>query len=490
MASKELYGRTVIYADVSEVDSSNIGEVVQKAYEKHETNSSDIDYLYNVYLGKQDILQRTKTYNAEINNKIVVNRANEIVSFKTGYLLSAPIQFIDKAANDEEETVDNDDLATLSEWCSLEDKETSDMSIAQWQCICGTAFRMALPYAEVVEGMSPFEMIDLDPRTTFVVYSSRLGHKALVGVSYVTMTDDTKLFYCYTDKEFFVLNDSFEPVTDDDMKGGAHSLGMIPIIEYPANDARLGDIEIVLPLMDAENVVESNAVDGVEQFIQSILCMEGMEIMPGNDQTQTEAESDFMTQLREVGGLMLPQGAKAYYLAQELNQDQTETLKDDIYERILTISGMPNRNGGSSTSDTGAAVVLRDGWSAAESRATIREKYFKRSERKFLDLIIMIANENGLSLEPKNVGIRFPRRNYTNDQANVSNLITLLSNDWVRPEFAYEHSNLTPDPHKEYLLAKKWHETREEETVNDLANVNAEMSEDEHEDDHDTEEAV
>lgn len=487
-ASRELHGRTVIYADAVEVDSSNIGSIVESAAETHEGNASDIDYLYNYYLGEQPILDREKTYNDEINNKVVENRANEIVSFKTGYLLSAPIQYIDNAANDTEEEIENSNLVQLTRWCAVENKETSDMNIARWQSICGTAFRMSLPYADVIA--SPFQIVDLDPRNTFVVYSSRIGHKPLVGVTFVTLEDDSNLYYCYTDKEFFVLNDDFELASDGEVKSGSHSLGMIPIIEYPANDARIGDFEIVLPLLDAANTIQSNRVDGVEQFVQSILCLEGMDIMAGNDQTQTEAESSFMGQLREIGGLLLPPGAKAYYLTQELNQAQTQTLKDDIYEAILTICGMPNRNGGSSTSDTGAAVVLRDGWSAAESRARNTEIYFKRSERQFLNLITMIANENGIQLDPADVGIRFPRRNYTNDSSNVTNLVTMLGCDWIRPEFAYEHCNMTPDPHREYLLAKKWHEAQEEETVNDLAQVNAEMSEEEHEADHITENAV
>jgi len=491
MASKELYGRKVIYADAIEVDSSNIGAIVKEAYDTHEGNSSDIDYLYGYYLGKQEILNRVKTYNTEINNKVVENRAYEIVSFKTGYLLSAPIQYIDNAANDDTEEVENSDLAQLTKWCSMENKDTEDMSLAKWQSIAGTAYRMALPYKEILfENGSPFEIIGLDPRNTFVVYSSRLGHKPLVGVTYITLSDDKKIFYCYTDKEFFVLNNDFEISTDEEEKSGSHSLGMIPIIEYPANNSRVGDIEIVLTLLDAGNTIQSNRIDGVEQFVQSILCLEGMEIMPGPDQTQTQAESAFMDELREIGGLLLPPGAKAYYLSQELNQDQTQTLKDDNYEAILTISGMPNRNGGSSTSDTGSAVILRDGWNAAESRAKSTENFFKRSERRFLNLITMIANENGLQLDPQEIGIRFPRRNYTNDSSNVSNLTTMLSSDWIRPEFAYEHCNMTPDPHREYLLAKKWHEAQEEETVNDLAQVNAEMSEEEHEADHITEDAV
>lgn len=50
-----------------------------------------------------------------------------------------------------------------------------------------------------------------------------------------------------------------------------HALDMIPIIEYPANNARLGSFEIVLPLLDAMNNVASNRMDGVEQLVQAFI---------------------------------------------------------------------------------------------------------------------------------------------------------------------------------------------------------------------------
>jgi hypothetical protein len=48
----------------------------------------------------------------------------------------------------------------------------------------------------------------------------------------------------------------------------------------------------------------------------------------------------------------------------------------------------------------------------------------------------------------------------------------MLSNDWITPQFSYEHSNLTPDPHREYLLAKKWHDEQIEKKANELATIN------------------
>ena len=471
---ENLYGRTVLYTDVDVVDDSNIGDVLQAAINDHEGNSNDIDYLYQYYKGDQPINTREKTYNADINNKVVVNRAAEIVDFKVGYLLSAPIQYIDAADNDNEEGIENSDLETMSRYCMLEDKDTSDIEVATWQSVCGRAFRMIRPKAETIEGESPFAIYTLDPRNTEVVYSSKLGHKPMMAFTSISLDDDSKIYYCYTATNFYVLDKDGNDVSDDVDKSGPHALGMIPIIEYPANAERLGDFEQVLSLLNAMNTVTSNRVDGVEQFIQAILVMEGMQIEHSAEQTQAEAETQFMAQVKEVGGMMVPKDSKAYYLIQELNQQQTETLVQSMYDMVLTIVGMPNRNmSDSSTSDTGSAVILRNGFSEAEARARLRENWFRKSERRFLNLMIMLSNTiGGTNLLPVSVDIRFPRRNYTNDSANVTNLISMLSSDWITPEFAYAHSNMCADPHHEYLMAKKWHDAHEQEDVDVLNNLN------------------
>lgn len=476
MASRELYGRAVIYYDTDVVDSSNVAEILEASYEKFGDVQEEVEYLYDYFKGKQDILNRTKVYNTEILNMIVENRAAEIVNFKTGYLLSAPIQYIDNTSADE--SIDSG-LASITKWCMQENKDASDLEVARWQSICGTAYRMITQNSEETEDGSPFKIDTLDPRNTFVVYSSRLGHKPLMGVNFVDLGDDKLLFYVYTPTELFVLNEKYENATDEQNPSGAHAYGAIPIIEYPLNESRIGDFEQVISLLDAINNCESDRADATEGFVQSILCLENIGIEPQGNETQAQAEANFMTQLKEIGGMFVPKDGKVYYISPpQLNQEQTQTQVDALYDAVLTICGMPNRNGGSSTSDTGAAVILRDGWSAAESRARSTEIYFRKSERKFLDIMINICNNiGGLDVAPSDVDIRFPRRNYTNDSANVSNLITLLANDWVRPEFAYEHCNLTPDPHKEYLLAKKWHdeqmasEAEEESSVGESARV-------------------
>ena len=100
MGARALFGRRVIYTDVAEINAGNIIDVLQKALFVHLQNSADIDYLYRYYRGDQPVLYREKEVRPEICNKVVENRANEIVSFKVGYLMGEPVQYVSR--NDDE----------------------------------------------------------------------------------------------------------------------------------------------------------------------------------------------------------------------------------------------------------------------------------------------------------------------------------------------------------------------------------------------------
>ena len=460
MDKRTLYGREVIYTDFDEITPKNVLKVLDKAMTVHARNRADIQYLYEYYKGKQPVLDRSKEFRPEICNRIVENRANEIVSFKVGYLMGEPVQYVSRLTDDSGAT---DAINLLNDFVFAEDKAAKDKELADWFTICGTAYRMILPDPKGEKDESPFEIYTLDPRNAFVVYHSGLGNKPMMGVKYVTHEDGSVIFSIYTDKNYFevlqpgAINQSnYTPKSITKNEG--HIYGDIPIIEYPANSARLGAFEIVLPLLDALNNVSSNRLDGIEQFIQSLLILKGVDI-----------ESEEYKALRENGGLKVPLEGDAYYVTQELNQTQTQTLVDYMYQTILVICGMPNRNGGSSTSDTGSAVIMRDGWSDAEARAKDTELMFKMSEKRFLRLAIRIANTlRDMELKLSAIEIRFTRRNYENIQAKAQVLTTLLANDKIHPRLAFEHCGLFVDPDLAYTQSKEYSDERKEEAQKEL----------------------
>jgi len=451
--SKPLFGRRMITTDETEVTIGNVVAILRKALLTHWKNRNEIEYLWNYYKGRQPILSRQKCIRPEIKNMIVENRANEIVSFKSGYLMGEPLQYVSRG------NAENiaDAINQLNEFVFAEEKPAKDKELADWFHICGTSFRMVLPDEEGREDDSPFEIYTLDPRNTFVVYHNGLGNKPLLGVKYVVDENGVTHYSCYSEHEFF------EIVESRVVKYDTHILGDIPIIEYPLNLARIGAFELVIPLLDAINLTDSNRLDGVEQFIQALMLFHNVDI-----------SSEDYKKLREEGAIKFkdidPQlKAEVSYLINNLNQGETQTLVDHMYEVVLTICGMPNRNGGSSTSDTGSAVIMRDGWSAAEARAKDSELMFKKSERIFLRLILNICHTiRGMSLKVCNIEIRFTRRNYENILQKAQVLDLMLKNDKIHPRLAFEHCGLFVDSDLAYTLSAEYAQEQERKAQEQL----------------------
>lgn len=440
---KVLTGRKVIYSSVPRVTRDNVLDVFDQAYIDHQENKEDIDYLWKYYKGNQPVLYRIKDIRPEINNKIVENRANEIVSFKVGYLCGEPIQYVSHTS-DERITKE---IEKLNNMMYSEGKAKKDKEIVEWQMICGTAYRYCVPDRGTMEN-APFNIYSLDPRYTFVVYSTDIEHEPLMSVAYSVGTDGLLLkATCYTDDACYVIQDG--KVYEEPF-----ALKMNPIIEYPANSGRLGAFEIVIPLLDALNELESNRMDGVQQFVQSFLKFINCDI----DEEGLQALKDLgAIKIKSVDGL----NADVDLISQELNQSETQVTATNLYDSILTICGMPNRNGGSSTSDTGAAVQLRDGWSAAEARAKDSEIMFSASEREFLKIALNIARRmstEGLDLQVKDIDIQFTRRNYDNIQSKAQVLVSMLQNDKIHPLLAFTHCGMFSDPESAYQMSMKYYE--------------------------------
>lgn len=436
----DLYGRTQIFTSAEEIDASNARAVLDAAILVHNTNVEQIDYLYDYYKGKTDILQRTKQIRDDILNQINENRAKEIVDFKTSYLVGEDIVY---SVSDEElsETVD-----VLNQLCKLEGKSTRDYNLVEWQMIAGTAYRAVLPKDEYEEGDCPFTIDTVDPRQSFVIYANDIHRKPMACVYMVTDDDGVTWYWMYTHDACYKMNDDDEEFVESN----SWTLWHLPIIEYPANSVRMGAFECVIDLLNAINELDSSREDAVQQFIQALLVLVNCKLPEGYT-TTTVAQSGL---IELVSNAENP--AKIEMLCNELNQEQTQTLKNDLYDAVLTICAMPSRN----TTDTGSnglAVIYRDGWTAAETAARTSQKMIEQSEFDALRLMLRICEESGvLSIPLRELHIDFTRNHYENLEMKTAVLIQLLSNDKVHPLTAYEVCGLFADPNAKYRLGMEW----------------------------------
>ena len=492
--TQNYFGRTVLYTSETEITRQNLIAVLSSVLPDFEKNQTEIDYLYNYYRGDQPILQRQKKYRPEINNKVVENHAHEIVSFKVGYDFGEPIQYIRRATKsnvggkmtlaaptEDEELEITSKIAQLNEYMFSQNKATQDKDLAEWFFICGTGYRMVLPTEDEFDReICPFEIDTLDSRYTGIVYNRGFGKKPVMSIQQVPM-DDSNIYCIYTPTEYFEVtvdsNSSGSELSEDCItKAESHILGCIPIVEYPANTARMGSFELVLSLLDEINNVESNRIDGIEQFVQSFMKFINVRI-----------DSEQFAELKELGAISFKSEpncpADIDIVSEELNQQQVQTAIDHLYQMVLIICSMPDRNGTNrTTGDTGQAVFLRDGWSSAAAASKDVEAMFKKSEKDFLKIALKIIMEStNTEIRLNDIDIKFIPNKTDNLLTKTQALQTLLEAG-INPQIAIATIGLFGDPEQVYVdslpyLRNKWKTKEESDADNPFTEGGGESNE-------------
>ena len=439
--NEPLTGRRPIETPETEINQANVLKVVMgKAEPIHLLNKNEIRFLHNYYLGSQPVLNRTKEYHAEITNRIVENHANECVGFYTGYMSGTPCSYV----RSETATGDGEEIARLSNALQYEGKDALDRRLWQWMLECGQGYRIVLPdkgYGGNYPDETPLLVDVPDPDMAYVIYNSGIGHKPIANVLHIPrnyQNDLNDLICVYTPNQYFEIDNG--KVT----KSENHSLGMLPMVEYKLNPERMGLFEPAIPVLDAINDLESNRLDGVAQFIQSIMVF-----------TNCLVDKDALDQVKELGAMCLKSTsglpASVSQIANELDQQQSQTLLDSMLNVYRSLTAMPSATGSeNATSDNVGAVIVRNGWNHTEARAQQYENMFKFSERQSLSVMLKILRDTaGSKLMASDVEIRLPRRQYDNLQSKVQVFIQMLDSS-ADPHLAFEISHLYTDPEAAY----------------------------------------
>ena len=461
-----LLGRREILTDSEVITADNLLDELSCALVIHRENRSQIQYLWDYYRGKQDIQNKVKQIREEINSKITVNRANEIVMWKRDYLTGEPITYI--AIKDDDAVREN--VNKLNEAMNAIDKLSQDQELVLWDMVCGTAYRYIS--TEKIDEDIPFNTYTLDPRNSFVVYSSKIERKPMFSVMYHDKVGNvvnapmvganiyqSEVYEIYTDTMYFKVEDGNITIAKP------HYLGEIPVIEYPANKERQGAFEVVIPLLNCLNELYSARLDGTKQFVQAFMKF-----------VNCDVDDNALALLKEYGAIKIKSepgvNADVDLVTSELNQDQAETFVDSVNAQINVICALPNRNGGSSTSDTGRAVELRDGFISAEMSAKGSETQYKRADKKALRIIFKICKIAGYcDLKVKDVDSKFTRRNYENMQSKSQVLIAMLQNNKIHPKLAFVSSGMFTDPEEAYQMSMDYYDEQQKLLLTQQANA-------------------
>ena len=455
-----LYGRLPIYTTIDGLDPERPEEIiaeVNEALSVHTMNLIAMEYLYWYRRGATPIYAKTKEVRPEINHKISENIYGSIVDFKNGYFLTQPAFYTSR----KEDAEVNEKVKQLNEYLYVSGKQQADNELVDWFHTVGKGdlFVQANDDPD-----TPYKAYSLDPRTAFVVKSLKAGNPVVYGVHCVTKDGVLKLDVWdknYKYELYGTVTGKLATPTPDYLCTASsivsiepNLLGAVPIIEYQYNSVGMSAAESVIPLLDAINDIQSGRLDSIDQFVQSLLIFYNCEL--GEDKDGNAITTQYV---REAGALFLKSigenKADVKELSSVLDQGQTQVLVDDLYQQALRICGMPDTTkGGTSTSDTGLAVELRDGWNIAAMHARNCEDLFKKSNKEFDKIIVnLLKGKNILDISINDFELNFTRNEVQGVQSKAQALNTMLSSG-LHPIIALSKCGLSADPVNDYEQSK------------------------------------
>lgn len=427
------YGRKIAYTNVETITTNNVVKVIGDCIGAFYWNKPIFKYLWDYYKGDQPILYRTKLSNEDIVNKIVENHAYEWVQFKVGQTYGEPIQFISRKEDDRT----NEAVEELNKFMEDANKHEKDIKAGEWQSATGTSFKAVQPK----KGDIPLRITAPTPMNTFCIYNEQTEEPVLVVQE---LKDEEGRWY----KLAFTDTRSFRIVDSKVVETKLHTYGEIPIVEFPNNHERLSDIELVITMLDAINNMQSDRMDGIDQFIQAWFKFVNCEI---DEETFKQMK---MNRALVVKSINKDNKSDVDVMTQELNQTQTQVAKEDLTDNALSILAIPNKQGNTG-GDTQGAVELRNGWDFSKSRAKLKDPLVKSAEKRLaivaLNVLRIAGHDLNITIRDFDVQINHsPQDNmYTKAQT-----LQVLLQAGIHPLVAIKTVGLWGDAEKTFLMSK------------------------------------
>lgn len=428
-------------------------------------NKKDYKILNDYYCGIQDILKKNRLNgDADNNNILLANHIFRQIEFKKGFMVGNPISY-SLAVSDKS----TEDLTLLQRYLKDSDKSSKDIDKYENLYIGGMAVQFIVPRTTDYDkkNEAPFELYNMEIGDAFKVYSSDTEKAPLFDVVISEAVDDdfkTKKVY----DVYFVIPDENDgycvSITyDDKYKATAAAekepYKYLPLIEYSLNKNRLGIVELIMLIQDGVNMILSNQVDDIVEFVNSYLVFENQDL--GKDwESKVKKFRKNRAILLRTKNPQLP--AKLNLLKQAMQNGEINVAVNLFIDMMYDITACPKTSGGvTSGGDTGQARILGNGWESAQNQAQVDISYVLQYERELLRKILFVCKEVNTLQEiyVSDIDIKYSI-NMSNNILTKTQALSNLYTMHIPYEDALNITGVTNDSHG---LAEKWAKNDEEQ---------------------------
>lgn len=170
-----------------------------------------------------------------------------------------------------------------------------------------------------------------DSKTQDLKYSIRYWCDVDLDNTTKTYNDDLFLDLYTEDRKYsYVYNGSWQLLGETD-----HLMSGVPLVEFPNNTERIGDVELTTSLQDAYDILNSDLSSEITQLRLAYLVMKSDSV---------DIDDEFITELKKTGIWSLEKDGDVSFIEKTLQSQAIENLKTDLERQIYEYSNSYNPN--------------------------------------------------------------------------------------------------------------------------------------------------
>lgn len=363
--------------------------------------------LKDYYAGKHDILDKAQRSDNAPNNRIVANYCEYIANMSTGFFMGQPVAYSSISG-------DTEAVKALQDVFRYNDEAEGNLQLAGESSVTGAAYEVLYldADAEIRFSSIPAEQMILVTDSTLeenlVAAIRRYRVLGLDGSSYRDYVDvyDAQTVTSY-DYDAGKITRRGEP--------RPHYFDGVPVIEYPNNEARRGDFEGVMTLVDAYNKAQSLTLDDMEDFTDAYLILKGM----GGTNAEDVAE------LRRNKVIAIDGEGGAEWLIKNLNDTYIENIKTRLQNDIHKFSSIPDMSDDAFAGNA-SGVAIKYKLIGLEQIRSRKERCFKKGLQRRIELIAgMLKMKSKADIDFRDIEIMFTANISANNQEQADIVKTL-----------------------------------------------------------------
>ena len=378
-------------------------DLLQKMINRFRVNVEPrLNKYKNYYDGIQSILTKAYADESKPCNKTVTNIVKNIVDSYCGYIATPGC--ISYSSNQE--------IDEVMDILRYNDHQAEDASFLLDALVYGVAVELMY-----IDSQSQVRFRTIAPTQCFGVYDNSLTGDLMYFIRMYKASE-------WDDSDKYNVdvygNDTVKHFTMSGNNGNLLFIGEEQhyFSQCPANIFYMPDeksvFDCVMSLQDTYNELLSAEIDDFAAFCDAYLVLEGV-----------DADSDDIAAMKANRAMVLPEGAKAYYLTKAANDAQVENILKRVQESMYRIAQCPDFSSESFVGGVSSGIAIRYRLTGMETRAGKIEAEMKKALQRRIELVCGIATlKLGISVF-RDVQIDF-KRNVPEDISATINMINSL----------------------------------------------------------------